>query len=122
VISYPLAAGAERLRGRFGFRPGAYAPTNPAHTDGAEFVVTWVYPGGERVELFRRWLRPWEVPADRGEQALEVALPAAATGGTLELAITSGPAGNSASDWTYWSDLLLSRSRAPQPQPPISVN
>jgi hypothetical protein len=109
-ISYALPPGAVRLRGRFGFRPGAYAATNPGRTDGAEFVITWIGPGGRRTELLRRWLRPWEEPADRGEHGFDLALPATADG-TLELAIGSGPAGNSASDWTYWSDLLLSTSR-----------
>lgn len=36
-----------------------------------------------------------------------VALPALQNGGELQLVINPGPAGNSASDWTYWIDLAL---------------
>lgn len=111
TLSYVVPPKATRLRGRFGFRPGAYAASNAGHTDGAEFIITVVNASGQRTELLRRWLRPWEEPADRGEHPFDLALPDAAVGGTLELAINSGPAGNSASDWTYWSDLLLGTSR-----------
>lgn len=109
LINYPLPPGSTRLRGRFAFRPGAYAESNTGRTDGAEFVITLIDAGGRRTELFRRWLRPVEFPADQGEQPFDVALPATADG-SLELAINSGPNGNSASDWTYWSDLLLNTS------------
>jgi hypothetical protein len=99
------------LRGRFGFRPGAYAASNLGRTDGAEFIITWINANGQRTELMRRLLRPWEEPADRGEHPFDLSLPAKAQNCALELAINSGPAGNSASDWTYWTDLLLSTSR-----------
>lgn len=111
VITYATPPKSTRLRGRFGFRPGAYAETNNGRTDGAEFVITWINANGQRTELFRRLLQPWDVTADRGEQPFDVMLPAAQTEGKLEFGINSGPAGNSASDWTYWSDLLLSISR-----------
>jgi hypothetical protein len=110
-ISYPAPAGAARLRGRFGFQPGAYAPENPGRTDGAEFIIVWIEPNGRRTELLRRHLRPTEEPADRGEHDFDLPLPSAAPGCILELVITSGPAGSPASDWTYWSDLQLDISR-----------
>ena len=111
VISYSLPPGEGRLTGRFGFRPGAYAASNPARTDGADFVISWITPAGQRSELFRQWLRPWEVPADRGEHYFDCPLPAGNKGGTLELAIGVGPYGNASSDWTYWSNLLLKTAR-----------
>ena len=111
LITYPIPAGSTRLRGRFGFRPGAYAETNNGRTDGAEFVITWINAKGQRTELFRRLLQPWEEPTDRGEHPFDLALVPTTTDGKLELEINSGPNNNSASDWTYWSDLLLSTSR-----------
>lgn len=111
LLSYTLPPGATRLTGRFGFKPGAYASTNPGQTDGAEFIVTLVRPSGQRAVLQRRLLRPSDTPGDRGEQPFQCDLPAGPDGGVLELAISDGPAGNSASDWTYWSDLLLTISR-----------
>lgn len=111
IITYALPAGATQLSGRFGFRPGAYATTNPGRTDGAEFVITTVSAGGQRTELLRRLLRPAEEPADRGDQVFAVNLPKSLKNGKIELLITSGPSSNSASDWTYWSDLLLKISR-----------
>ncbi len=109
-ITYGLPADAARLGGRFGFRPGAYAADNPGRTDGAEFVITWISPAGQRTLLLRRLLRPVEEPGDRGEQAFDVTLPRGA-GARLELVVNNGPADNAASDWTYWSDLLLTTSR-----------
>ena len=106
-ITYALPAGSTRLSGRFGFRPGAYAASNPGRTDGAEFVISSISTGGQRTELMRRLLRPTEEPADRGEHAFTVNLPDPAKNSSLELMITNGPAGNATSDWTYWSDLLL---------------
>lgn len=112
LLSYSLPKDATRLTGRFGFKPGAYASTNRGRTDGAEFIVTLVRPNGQRTELLRRMLRPVDNHADRGEQTFTCDLPDSPPVGTvLELAIGDGPAGNSASDWTYWSGLLLITAR-----------
>ena len=55
-------------------------------------------------------LRPRDEPADRTVHPFRVALPPH-RGGELELVIGPGPYENTASDWTYWSDLLLETSR-----------
>ncbi|MDI1250141.1 MAG: hypothetical protein PSV13_14860 [Lacunisphaera sp.] len=110
TVRYPLAGTATHLHGRFGLSPGAYAATNPARTDGAEFQVVFVSAAGDRQVLFRRLLQPGREPADGGPQPFSVDLPAGARG-RLELLINNGPAGNPASDWTYWSDLQLETSR-----------
>lgn len=110
MLSYAVPPKAIRLSGRFGFRAGAYATANSGHTDGAEFSITLINPHGQRTELLRRLLKPWAVAEDRGEQPFNLVLPRHAAGGTLELNITSGPANNSASDWTYWADLQLKNS------------
>jgi hypothetical protein len=108
-LIYRLPPQAAALRGGFGFRPGAYAPENRGPTDGAEFIIRWRPDGGTEQVLLRRLLRPREQPADRGIQSFRVEIPNR-LGGELELAITMGPADNSASDWTFWSDLLLENS------------
>ncbi|SDS25350.1 4-amino-4-deoxy-L-arabinose transferase [Opitutus sp. GAS368] len=105
-LVYQVPAGVTKLRGGFGLRPGAYAATNPAPTDGAEFIIRWRPAGGSEQTLLRRLLRPREAAADRPVQSFRVDLPGGA-GGELLLLIEPGPAGNPASDWTFWTDLLL---------------
>ncbi|MBI3887209.1 MAG: glycosyltransferase family 39 protein [Opitutae bacterium] len=106
MLAYELPAGATAIRGRYGFRPGAWAATNPGRTDGADFSISLIRPGGTPLLLHHRALRPVEQPADRAEQEFNLTLPAGARG-RLEFNITPGPAGSAASDWTYWADLLL---------------
>lgn len=109
LLAYRLPAGGGALRGGYGIRPGAYAPENQGPTDGAEFIIRWrPAAGGEQV-LLRRLLRPREEPADRGLHSFRVSLPPGP--GEVELAITTGPADNSASDWTFWTDLMLENFR-----------
>ncbi|RXK55279.1 hypothetical protein ESB00_05110 [Oleiharenicola lentus] len=107
-LVYRAAAGATTLRGSFGLYDGAYAATNAGASDGAEFLVHWHAADGRSEMIFRRLLRPRDEPADRGPQDFAVPLPAGA--GELEFAIGPGPAGNSASDWTYWRHLRLENS------------
>lgn len=108
-LAYRLPAGAHALRGGFGLRAAAYAATNAAPTDGAEFIIRWRAGADERV-LLRRLLRPREVEADRGVQSFRLEFPAT-TGGELILSIEPGPADNASSDWTFWSDLFLETAR-----------
>jgi len=108
-LTYRLPAGTRALRGGFGIRAAAYAADNPAPTDGAEFVIRWRAGTAERV-LLRRLLRPREEAADRGVQSFRVEFPSDPAG-EIQLCIEPGPADNAASDWTYWSDLLLETAR-----------
>jgi hypothetical protein len=105
-LVYQIPAGVTHLRGGFGLRPGAYAPTNSAPTDGAEFIIRWRPAGAAEQVLLKQRLQPREVAADRAVQSFRVALPGD-RGGELELLIGPGPAENPASDWTFWTDLLL---------------
>jgi hypothetical protein len=107
-LVYRAAAGATTLRGSFGLYEGAYAASNAGASDGAEFLVRWHAAEGRQEIIFRRLLRPRDEPADRGPQDFSVPLPAGA--GELEFTIGPGPAGNSASDWTYWRHLRLENS------------
>jgi 4-amino-4-deoxy-L-arabinose transferase-like glycosyltransferase len=110
VLSYRLGD-VRQVRGEFGIRAGAYATENQGPTDGAEFAVTWIGPTEERRVLLRRLLRPRDQPADRGPQAFSLELPTHVRGARIEFSINPGPAGNTASDWTFWSNLMLEASR-----------
>jgi hypothetical protein len=109
TLVYRTEGGATSLRGNFGFYDGAYVATNASPTDGAEFIVRWRAADGREETIFQRLLKPRENPADRGLQSFTTTLPADIPG-ELEFVITPGPAGNSASDWTYWRDLQLENS------------
>jgi len=107
LLRYPLPENATGVRGRFGIQPGAYAANNKAPTDGAEFIIRTVAPNGKgRVRLYK-WLRPAIVPKDRPEQMFQIPLDGLSAGESLEFEITPGPDGNPASDWAFWSDLML---------------
>lgn len=108
-IVYRLPAKVAALSGGFGIRPDAYGPQNRGPTDGAEFIIRWRPDGGTEQVFLRRLLRPQEVQADRGIQSFQISLPPH-QGGELELMIGTGPYENSASDWTFWSDLVLENS------------
>ena len=109
-LIYRLPGGVHSIRGGFGIRPAAYAPGNPAPTDGAEFVVTWRGATGSDQVLLRRLLRPRDAEGDRGVQSFRVELPGGGPG-ELTMAIEPGPAGNPASDWTFWTDLTVETFR-----------
>jgi hypothetical protein len=105
IIAFPERSGARWVSGGFGLLEGAY--TNPASaTDGAGFSITHVAASGVRTVLLERLLRPRDEPGDRGLQRFRVELPPGPAG-TLELAITAGPHGSNAFDWTYWNGLML---------------
>jgi 4-amino-4-deoxy-L-arabinose transferase-like glycosyltransferase len=108
-IVYDIPKGASTLQGGFMIGAGAYASGNSNPTDGAEFVIRW-QAGGKSQVLFRRLLQPTTNPQDRERQSFRVKLPPH-QGGKLELITTPGPADNSASDWTFWSDLMLENYR-----------
>lgn len=110
TIAYAVPAGARKVTGRIGFRPGAYAAGNSSATDGAEFVIDLVRPDGARFNLFRRLLRPRENETERDPQSFSAAIPADARG-QLEFIIGPGPHDSSASDWTFWSNLAFETSR-----------
>ena len=58
--------------------------------------------------LRQRLLQPRDETSDRNLQSFRVSLPSL-DGGELELAISHGPTDNPASDWTFWTDLLLEK-------------
>lgn len=98
-------AGARWLSGGFGFLEAAYAHP-PDATDGAIFTILFVDEKGSRRVLLERATHPSVEAADRGTQYFRIELPAAESG-KIELAISPGPQGSNAYDWTYWSELML---------------
>jgi hypothetical protein len=108
VVAKP--AGARWLSFGIGFFEGAY--NNPPNsTDGAEFVVRFVPADGTPPrELFRRFLNPRDVSADRGTHAFSIELPPAGRG-DIEFVVSPGPHGSDAFDWAYWSTPMFEYPR-----------
>lgn len=115
-VSYSLPPGTRAVRGRFGIPPGAYAPDNQGPSDGADFIIRAIDSSGATHTLLHRPLDPARNPADRPTHAFDLRLDHLPAPLRLEFEITAGPAGNAASDWTFWSDLTLETSPdAPAP-------
>ncbi|MEO6003595.1 MAG: hypothetical protein ABIZ04_05625 [Opitutus sp.] len=104
TLEFSIPATLHHLRGNFGFVSRAYEEGNA--TDGAEFIVEWIDATEKTRTLFKRFLRPRDVPEDRGEQAFKIDLPIGP--GRLLMRTTAGPANNIAFDWTYWTDVKFS--------------
>jgi hypothetical protein len=66
-----------------------------------EFIAECLRPDGSVETVFRRWLQPLTVPADRGDQVMHAPLPARPAGSRLRLRVTVGPNWNNAWDWAY---------------------
>jgi hypothetical protein len=91
-------ADATHITWAFGIFPAAYEKPE-ARTDGVEFTIWAQVPGMPERRLYRRLLDPWNEAADRGDQ--RVTLPYTPQPGE-RLRFSSGPAGSSAYDWSYW--------------------
>lgn len=102
-MTFNIKAGSTRVSGGFGMLPGTY--TKGGNSDGAEFAVYWSN-GGERVELFKRFLDPMHQMRDRGLQRFDIALPPQ-PGGRLFLVVKPGPNNNHSWDWTAWTDIEI---------------
>ncbi len=101
MVVFDLRPEMRRVECSFGILPGAYTRTDP--TEGVEFVVECVAPTGARTIIWRRFLDPARVAADRGMQQLSVDLPIDVDGSALELRTTILPGHNSNCDWSYWT-------------------
>lgn len=110
TIRFAVPDAVAVVRGEIGFRPGAFAPDNRTPTDGAEFEVRCTTADGAIYVLFRQALNPALVAADREPRPFTVLLPRG-TGRMLDFVVTPGAAGNPASDWTFWRDVVFENSR-----------
>jgi hypothetical protein len=104
-MNFKLNGGEQRLSFAYGFLPGAY--TGTGHTDGAVFRVELQHPGQPVHVLFERYLNPVPRDGDRGQQELDLALPAKLSGGCLVVGIDPGPALSATWDWTYIRQFTL---------------
>jgi hypothetical protein len=105
-----LAAGHYHLRGAYGVLEAAWA--RPEH-DGSDFVVALSTNTGVRT-LMKREFRRGEPPSESTLQALDLEFELEQPGRLL-LVTTVGPAGNSACDWCYWSNVKITREESPAP-------
>lgn len=104
-LTFPLPSTATELTFTAGIEAAAY--TNNNRTDGAEFIVDYVHADGSVTHVFRRWLNPLSVAADRGDQTMTASLSPQPPGTSLRLRVTTGPYGNNAWDWVYMTKLSL---------------
>jgi hypothetical protein len=89
---------ARRIEWEYGIFPGAYEREG-AKTDGVEFAVRGVLPGGGSRMIFERTLDPVNQPADRSRQR-EI-IPYRPIPGEI-LHFTSRPRQTFVYDWAYW--------------------
>ncbi|MEO6875655.1 MAG: glycosyltransferase family 87 protein [Opitutaceae bacterium] len=100
---FDMPRGAKKVKGRFGFVPGAYS--NGGRTNGAEFVVYWSN-GTDRVDLFDKFLDPLNHSEDTGLQVFDVDL-VGLSNGRIYLQVKPGPYNDYSWDWTGWTDVEI---------------
>ena len=103
AIEFNVDFPATRVIGRFGLAAASYTPPNA--TDGVEFTLDWSGADGRSTRLFTRLIQPATVPADRGFQGFDVALPQ--NGGRLILRTNPGPNNDLSFDWAFWGHATL---------------
>lgn len=99
-MEFDLTPGDTSLALEFGVLPSAIRDGNM--TDGVEFEAVWIAPDGAEFPLWRRWVDPAAVKADRGTLSARIDL-SGRQGGSLRLSTLPGPAGNLQCDWSYWA-------------------
>ena len=87
-----------------GLIAGAY---QEGRTDGVEFIVELRSVDGALTPLFKRWLQPKSVEADRGMQKFDVNFENATPGSQLIVRTAAGPANDESWDWSYIANLRL---------------
>lgn len=92
-------AGATEIHVRCGMLPNSYRNGNT--TDGVVIEIREERPDGTIPTLFRRALRPLEIPDDRNEVVVDYTQ-ATPFRGTLVFGAYPGPVGSAAFDWVYW--------------------
>ena len=98
VVDIPR--GRRKLSAGLGMDPGSYASINDG--DGVTFAIVVETPAGAQ-EIFRRHLNPGRIADDQGLQHLNIVMPEQAT--RVRFVTEPGPAGNTAWDWSYWSNV-----------------
>jgi hypothetical protein len=111
---FALAAGNYHFRTTIALAPNAYTgvPFGDA-SDGVSLVATLIDGHGQREELRRQHVNPRDNEADRGSLPIDWAF-ALPQGGQLEIAVTPGPAGNSARDWATLGAINIEPVKSPE--------
>lgn len=103
LMTFNLPPGAKYISGLFGYMPQTY--TGDGKTNGGVFTVYWSN-GLARKDLFRRYLNPLTIIADRGLQPFKVDL-SGIGGGSIYLQVEPGPYNDLGWDWTGWTDIYI---------------
>lgn len=100
-LGAPVPAGATEVLGEFAFFAGAY---EQHETKGAVFTVDAISADGTRTTLFSRFLNPYQVAGDRGQQffTAKITVPNAKS---VEFVIQPPAGQGNAFGWTYWTNL-----------------
>ena len=92
------------VRFAYGILSEALSATPP--TDGVEFRISLQQVDGARVVLWSRTVRPSESGLDRGTHQGTLSWDG---GGSSKLLFETLPAGTTANDWAYWSNLTFDK-------------
>lgn len=103
-VIFAVPPGAKTAEAEFGILAAAYEGTN--HTDGVEFRVEWVKPGGEHRILYSVYLNPGPRGDDRGLKTLHIALPEDRSG-QLWFRTVPGANGSISCGWAYWKRIEI---------------
>jgi hypothetical protein len=97
---FALPPGRHRLHTNIDLAPGAWENVKPADaSDGVSLVARAYFADGHTEILRELTINPAANPAERGPQFVDWTLDLPA-GAELELAVTAGPSGNGARDWS----------------------
>ncbi|MDM8562761.1 hypothetical protein QUF54_05345, partial [Candidatus Marithioploca araucensis] len=101
-MRFRLPAGKHKFTGQFGILKGAYSAKNKHPTDGVEFSAVIQKNHGEELILFKQFLNPRVVKADRGLQTITTVSFEIEKNAELILRTHPGISNNMQSDWSFW--------------------
>ncbi len=97
VLNIP--ARSRRFTAEIGLLPGAYE--NGGHSDGVEYTISVVAPGGTRTPIWSRYVDPFNRPEDRGPLTIGFSLPSLPAGSQLVVTTGIGPRGDRSWDQSW---------------------
>ncbi len=118
-IVFTLGGDERELLFDYGFDPEAYTRGT---TDGADFIVELVSPGGQPEQIYLSRREPRTIERDRGRQHAHLWLPVFEAGTQLQLRTGGGVRDAADWDWTYYDNIRLhSGPLRPEQFPGFSV-
>ncbi|OAD22441.1 glycosyl transferase family protein [Candidatus Thiomargarita nelsonii] len=109
-MRFRASAGKHTFSAQFGILKGAYSADNKYPTDGVEFSALLHKKNGHALILFKRFLNPQVVEADRGLQNTTVSFEIEKDA-ELVLRTHPGAANNTQCDWSFWNAVQINRPR-----------